>query len=297
MSVESNMFSTLTSWWDGQSRDLHGLQREGADGAPLLHFLHGNGFSAHTLVPMADALPSGWNLLLTDVPGHGGSQQPAHHMPDWLRMARRVGDALEVRNGGRKAIGIGHSMGGVMTLMLAAERPHLFERIILLDPVLFSAEILLFQRLARKTGLWKRGALVKAVQGRRSVWPDAASLRQDLQRKSLYRNWDAAALEGFILGATKPTSEGLELACNPAWEAAIFGSYPRGLWQAVHRVRVPVDILVAADSYPFILKSARKAAKANQHIRFEMAPGSHCFPMEQPEQTAQRIKELLAINP
>ncbi len=296
MSVESNMFSTLTSWWDGQSRDLHGLQREGADGALLLHFLHGNGFSAHTLVPMADALPSDWNLLLTDVPGHGGSQQPAHHMPDWLRMARRVGDALEVRNGGRKAIGIGHSMGGVMTLMLAAERPHLFERIILLDPVLFSAEILLFQRLARKTGLWKRSALVKAVQGRRSVWPDAASLGQDLQRKSLYRNWDAAALKGFILGATRATEEGVELACNPAWEAAIFGSYPRGLWQAVHRVNVPVDILVAADSYPFILKSARKAAKANRHIRFEMAPGSHCFPMEQPAQTAQRIQELLVTK-
>lgn len=294
MSVEPSISSTLTSWWDGQHRDLHGVQRVGSTQSPLLHFLHGNGFSAHTLAPVADALPNDWNLLLTDVPGHGGSQQPPQHMPDWLRMARRIGDALERRHAGRQAIGIGHSMGGVMTLMLAAERPHLFERIILLDPVLFSPEILLFQWLARKTGLWKRGTLVKAVQARRAIWPDVASLRQDLQRKSLYRNWHADALEGFILGATKITAQGVELACQPSWEAAIFGSYPRGLWQAVHRVQVPVDILVAADSYPFILKSARKAVRANPHIRFEMAQGSHCFPMEQPEWTARRIQELLA---
>lgn len=284
----------LQSWTDGDTDDLHGWLRPADEQQQTLHFLHGNGFCSRTLLPLAERLAPASRLLLTDVPGHGGSVQPAHDMPDWLKMSRRISSALERRQGKQPMVGIGHSMGGVMTLMMAAEKPQLFSRIVLLDPVLFSPEILLYQRLARKSGLWKRSRLVKAVSARRSVWPDAAAMKEDLRRKSLYRNWTDEALDNFILGGTKIVPDGLALCCDPHWEAAIFGSYPRGLWQAVHRVRVPVDILVASESYGFIARSARKAAKANKHIRWHPVTGGHCFPMEQPQMAADLLAQILA---
>lgn len=285
MSIESVLTRALTPW---QDNELAGWTRPGAEGAPAVHILHGNGFCATTLLPMAQQLPADWSLLLTDVPGHGRSQQPAHHMPDWLRMARRIGDGLASRST-VPVLGVGHSMGGVLTLMLAAERPQLFSRIVLLDPVLFSPEILLLQKMARKTGLWRRTALVKAVAARRRHWPDAGTMLADLQQKSLYRRWQPEALQAFVAGGSCDTAEGRSLCCDPAWEASIFGSYPRGLWQAVRRVEVPVDIVVASDSYGFIAPAARRAAAANPRIRVVPVEGSHCFPMEQPQQAAQII--------
>lgn len=282
--------SELLSPWSDQH--LAGWTRSGARDAPVAHLLHGNGFCASTLLPFTSHLPADWTLLFTDVPGHGRSPQPDHQMPDWQAMAACIGDGLAQR-ADKPVIGIGHSMGGVLTLLLAAARPELFSRILLLDPVLFSPEVLLFQQVARKTGLWKRTALVRNVAARRRIWPDAASMLQDLQRKSLYRNWHPQALQAFIDGGVQPHADGVQLSCAPAWEASIFGSYPRGLWHAVHRVSVPVDILVASDSYGFIERAARRAARANPCIQWQVYEGSHCFPMEQPERAALSVMNLI----
>lgn len=291
--AEENTQDELVSWTDGPDQDLYGWLRAGDQAQPAYHFLHGNGFCSRTLWPVARLLPGNAPLIFTDVPGHGFSPQPQHHMPDWLRIARRVTPALERLSGARPVVGIGHSMGGVLTLLMAAERPQLFSRIILLDPVLFSPEVLLYQKLTRKTGLWKRSALVKAVSNRRALWPDAETMKADLKNKSLYRQWTEAALDNFITGGSRAVEEGRQLCCDPHWEAAIFGSYPRGLWQAVHRVSVPVDILVADESYGFIVRSARKAAKANRNIRWQSVKGGHCFPMEQPQLAADLISALI----
>jgi len=37
-------------------------------------------------------------------------------------------------------VGVGHSLGGVLTLMAAAKKPALFQNIIILDPPLFSSQ-------------------------------------------------------------------------------------------------------------------------------------------------------------
>src|SRR5690554_1592299 len=111
------MIEQLTPW---HKDDLAGWERAGQENAPSVHFLHGNGFSSTTLLPIGLGLPKDWNLLFTDAPGHGLSTQPEGYMPDWLGMARKIGDALAER-ANNKVIGVGHSMGGIMTLMMAAE--------------------------------------------------------------------------------------------------------------------------------------------------------------------------------
>lgn len=279
----------LTAW---QANDIAGWDRKGKEGAPSVHFLHGNGFCSTTLLPIGLQFPADWNLLFTDVPGHGESLQPQGYMPNWLQISRQIGKTLEQRID-EPVLGVGHSMGGVMTLMLAAERPDLFKKIVLLDPVLFSSEIILMQRLMRKSGFWRRTDLVKKVSSRRREWPDAQSMEADLSQKSLYKNWHPDALQAFIKGGTRSTEQGIELCCDPEWEASIFGSYPRGLWSALRKVQVPTHIILASESYGFIARSARKAAKVNSNIQIQTFEGSHCFPMEQPDSVAKILLELL----
>ena len=279
-------------------QQLTGYERPGQhDDAPQLHFLHGNGFCATTLAAIAEQMPAAAQLWLTDVPGHGGSEQPKHRMPDWQAMARAVADALRQNNPtGKPVVGVGHSMGGVLTLLAAARDPKLFSRIILLDPVLFSPEIVLAQQVSRTTGIWKRSALVRSVTNRRQTWPDRETMFNELKEKGLYRHWRPDVLQAFVEDGSQLRDGEYTLSCNPRWEGAIFGSYPRGLWHAVRQVKVPVDILVANDSYGFIQRSARRAARVNSNIRWQMFGNSHCFPMEQPQQTAEKILELLKLD-
>lgn len=285
---------TLADPTSRHGHTLHGYHRSGDVRQTPVHFLHGNGFSALTLSGVAAGLPDDWPLWLTDVPGHGGSQQPKHRMPDWPAMALSVAQALRQNLAGQgPAIGIGHSMGGVITLLAAARQPQLFKRIILLDPVLFSPELILGQQVMRVTGAWKRSALVRSVSNRRQRWPSAADMLQDLQQKTLYRHWQTEVLQAFVDSGSFDCQGERQLSCDPRWEGAIFGSYPRGLWHAVRHVKVPVDILVADNSYGFIRKSARRAARVNDHIRWQRFGHSHCFPMEQPAETSERILAII----
>ncbi|MCA6127895.1 alpha/beta fold hydrolase [Thalassolituus oleivorans] len=280
--------SDLTAWHDGE---LGGYDRSGSESEEGFHFLHGNGFCARTLEPVAALLPNDRRLLFTDAPGHGVSHKPDSIQPDWNAMAATIAESIISRTSG-PLVGVGHSMGGVMTLLMAAAQPNLFTRIILLDPALFSSEILLTQRLLRKTGFWQRTKLVKAVQQRRRRWPSKDELQSDLGRKSLYRSWHPSALDAFVEFGTYSDGAERVLSCDPFWEASIFGSYPYQLWHSVRSVKCPVYILVAEKSYPFINRAARRAASINRNVAWFEQPGTHCFPMEDPEATAAFIKRL-----
>lgn len=274
------------------SPDLGGFDSV-VGGERVFHFLHGNGFCARTLEPLACELRSqvsgSSDLLFTDLPGHGLSPRPKSLQPDWNHMAAQVADSIASRSRG-PVVGVGHSMGGVITLLAAARFPELFSRIVLLDPVLFSAEIILFQRVMRKTGLWNRTKLVNSVQGRRNEWPSKQAMIDSLKTKSLYKNWDVQALSLFAEYGTQSNDDGsVRLACAPDWEGSIFGSYPRGLWRAVRSLGVPVDVFVAKQSYGFISGSVDKACRANGNVHRHNIEGSHCFPMETPKTAARRI--------
>lgn len=268
-----------------------------------VHFLHGTGFSSLCNAKLAEHLPTAWNLWFTDVPGHGGSQQPSiSKMPNWPRMSDSVADAVsEVADISKKGkvIGIGHSMGGVLTLLAASRYPERFSRIILFDPVLMHPLIMGFQHFSRVTGLWKRLGFTPDVNKRRSVWPNLQAMREDLSQKSLYRNWDQDAFDYFIQSATRTRENGqVELCCNPSWEASMFGSYPKGLWKHVRKLKVQTDIIIPKNTIPFIPYGARKAIKINKRINVHKYGESHqllehCFPMEQPEETARLVSLLI----
>ena len=67
--------------------------------------------------------------------------------------------ALAAEHGGRIALGLGHSFGGTAMLLAAAAEPVLFERLVLVDPVLHEprgAESHDPQRSARASQLVER---------------------------------------------------------------------------------------------------------------------------------------------
>lgn len=286
----------IENWKVRQYGPICGYLRQGSTGKPVLHLLHGNGFSALSLLAMAENLPEDWTLLLTDVPGHGASSLPKADKPDWSGMAALIAESLRERHGG-PVIGVGHSMGGVLSLKMAAAAPRMFDQLILLDPVLFPPWMLVAQRVLRLVRLAEKMPLPARTLKRRRNWLDRDDACVYLRQRALYREWHPRALQGFAAsGLRECLPHGVELSCQPEWEAAIFASDPGTIWNDVGRLAIRADILVASRGYGFIGPAARRATRLNRNFHIHPVAGSHCFPMENPQLAASLILECIGLS-
>jgi pimeloyl-ACP methyl ester carboxylesterase len=112
---------------------------------PALLLMHGVGDSGACWGPFVRRLrqrPGLADLLVVtpDAPAHGGRQaQPGHTIawPDLLSEAIAEAEALVARSGGPIVVG-GHSMGSMVALGVAADRPDLVVATFLEDPPLMA---------------------------------------------------------------------------------------------------------------------------------------------------------------
>ncbi|MBU6299729.1 MAG: alpha/beta hydrolase [Alphaproteobacteria bacterium] len=135
---------------------LHGLTRNSADFDGIAPFIAAQGRTVHAM----------------DVRGRGRSDRdpdPSHYRPDiYATDVLRVLDALDVR----KAVGIGTSMGGIITMLLAAQAPERIGAAVLNDvgPVLEADGLVRIGRYAGQIGpyaSWQ--ALTEAIKATQAV--------------------------------------------------------------------------------------------------------------------------------
>ena len=265
-------------------------------GKPLLHFLHGNGFCGRAYEPLLTPLAEHFDLWLCDAQGHGDTEHGGR-FHGWNRSAELAVEAFEA---GRGMFGevprfaLGHSFGGVLTSLILARQPQLFERAVLLDPVLFTPTMMGVMALSELVGLHRRNVMAKKSAARRRHWPDRASAFSLLQGKGIFRGWTDAALQAYVDHALKDAADGgVELKCRPSREVDIFSSFPRRLWPSLARLGTPTLLLYGRETYPFVGQSARRLSALNGAVTIAEVPGGHCFMQEHPEDTAARVLAFL----
>ena len=265
-------------------------------GKPLVHVLHGNGFCGRVYEPMLKPLSRHLDLWLCDAPGHGDSDLGERFL-GWNRNADLAMEAFQAHRamfGDVPRFALGHSFGGVLSCLAMAEHPRLFQRAVLLDPVIFSATMALGITLAENAGLSRHSPLARSSARRRRHWPDRAAAMAALRGRGTYKGWREDALQAFVDHALRDSADGgVELKCPPEREAAIFSSAPTGLWSALRRVRTPTLLIHARHTFPFVISSARQWADGNAAVTVAQAEGGHCFMQEHPEDIAERVRHFL----
>jgi len=115
----------------------------GEPGSPALVCLHGVTSHGRHFARLAERLADRFHVVALDQRGHGDSTwEPPWHLEQYVEDAL---GAVAARGLERPAAWLGHSFGGRVAFELAAARPELVERLVLLDPaVRVDPEVALF---------------------------------------------------------------------------------------------------------------------------------------------------------
>lgn len=209
--------------------DLRLRYRRGGHGSPVL-LLHGLTDAAGTWQQVADALARSHEVIVPDQRGHGDSSAPdgGYAVEDFVRDAAALITALEIA----PAAVVGHSLGGLIALHLAASHPYLVSRLVVEDPPLLPD--------------WMEGDVSpQEVDQRRAAWfASVIEIRamspgdrlRHIQERS--PNWQPGLYAAWVES---------KLAMSPRlWKPG--GVDLRGDWQAaLRRVRCPL-LLVRGES-------------------------------------------------
>nr|WP_325232042.1 alpha/beta hydrolase [Egicoccus sp.] len=104
----------------------------GTPGRPVLVLVHGGAAHARWWAHLGPLLAEEHRVVAIDLSGHGDSDHREHYRADqWAREVMAVADAERAE--GRAPVVVGHSMGGFVTIVAAAEHGHALAGAIVLD--------------------------------------------------------------------------------------------------------------------------------------------------------------------
>jgi pimeloyl-ACP methyl ester carboxylesterase len=107
----------------------------GTAGSPAVLCVHGAGANAHWFDFVAGGLSADYHVLAVDLPGHGDSRWADPAAYTIQRYAAAIAEMVELLDL-REFTLIGHSMGGTISLVYAAEHPGRAARLIVVDSTL-----------------------------------------------------------------------------------------------------------------------------------------------------------------
>lgn len=273
------------------SAPLH-LEDWGGTG-PVLHLAHANGFPPGTYRKLIELLKPRYHVFTLRsrclVPGSSPLE-----LRTWDDMADDLAHALRAR-GLKGVVGVGHSMGGVATLLASVKEPGLFRAIVAMDPVLISGFRLLALQVLTLLGLRSRIPPASLARRRRESWGSREEAATSYRKKALFQRFDPECFQDYIThGLTETPGGGFRLTIPKAWEARIFETSPRAVWRQLREVTVPTLVMRGGDTDTLTPGALERVRRTLPGVRTEELPGTtHLFPLEQPEECARRILAFL----
>lgn len=255
---------------------------------PTLHFAHANGFPAGSYKQLFNALSDDFNVIAIDKLGHN----PQFPVDDnWGNVVDELIQYIE-QHAHEPIIGVGHSLGSIVTFLAAHKRPELFKQIIMFDPPLAMSYASLTIYIAKKLGFIDKITPAGKTQGRLDHWKDRETAWSYFSSRGLYRSFSDSVLNDYIDAGTNVLEDGsLQLSFSSEVECEIFRTMPHTL-EFLKPIAVDCTLVRGAESDVLLPSFAKRFVKKQQVNYKEFPNGKHLFPLAEPEGTAELIKTL-----
>ena len=267
----------------------------GGNGPPL-HFLHANGYPPDCYKSFLEHLQTQYHVFGMLLRPLWKDAYP-DEIRNWKPFSQDLLKFLSAKAPG-PVIGVGHSIGAIVTLRAALREPEKFQALVLIDPVLFRPSFLVRWHIVRLLGLGDRlHPLIPRAKKRRRKFDDLESVFRRYRSRRLFRYMSDENLRIFIEGMTQPEPDGsYKLVYPPEWEAQIYRTsmHDFDLWRNLSRLEVPTLFIRGAETDTF-LESAEKLVKQKQpKVRVEVLEKStHILPLERPREVFDIMQSFL----
>ncbi|GAP35746.1 alpha/beta fold hydrolase [Piscinibacter sakaiensis] len=255
-------------------------------------FSHGNGFPAGTYRRLFERWrAAGHAVHAVDKFGH----DPAYPVTsNWPRLRDQLIHFIEREVGGPVLL-VGHSLGGLLSLLAACRRPELAAGLVMLDSPVVTGWRAHGVRMAKATGLIGRVSPGKVSRRRRHEWAHRDEVLPHFAAKPGFARWDPRVLQDYVEAGFELHGEGARLAFRREVETRIYDTLPHHFATLLrrHPPACPVAFLAGTRSSE-MRQGGFASSRALAGERFEWIEGSHLFPMERPDETAERVLALLA---
>lgn len=256
----------------------------------LIHFVHGNGFPSQCYRQLLTRLESQYTCCYLDRVGHTALFPVTDN---WQYLVKEVISSVEAQ-ASSPVIGLGHSLGGVLSLLAAIERPDLFKMVILLDSPMFGRMKSMMLRISKTLGMIDRVTPASQTRKRRKHWGSREQALTYLHRRTLFKSFDQACLQDYIDFGMQKDERGYFLRFDPQIEYQIYRTIPHLTYAYEGQLKVPAALIYGDQSH-LIRHSDLRYMKRKYGIKaFEMH-GSHMFPMEHPVLSAVKVMDVIDV--
>ena len=277
------------------ARDLQGSGQIpfvdfGGDG-PLLHFSHANGYPPGCFQRFLSPLTDAYHVVAAEHRPLWSDEAP-EQLHTWHTIAADLIRFLE-QEGLRDVVGVGHSLGAVVTMIAAVERPALFTKLVLVEPIFLPPDVL--EAVAAEPAVMSSYPLVKATRNRRNRWPDREAAFDHFRAKSVFKRCDDVVLWDYVDNALVEIKDGrVGLRYRRDWEARIYSHPPLHVWDLIALVEHPTLGIRGAESDALWRPAWEQWQVLQPEATFvEFEDAGHLAPLEQPGRVAGVVRDFL----
>ena len=259
-----------------------------------LIFAHANGFNAQSYAQILE--PLGVHAAALDLRGHGFSSLPAHpdNLPNWHVFRDDIvhfcDNYVET-----PVVLAGHSFGAVSLILAAEKLGDKCAGYVGFDPVIMPSVLRHLSGFKTVRERMKKKLPIAARAGRRrSVFDNLDEAFDNYHGRGAFKIVPDVILRDYLEGGLKPHKDGVELACAPKWEQAVFGAQHHNTFRGLRFLPVKRHIVFAGPNSPtpaFVqAKVSRLIGENNTQSDDSL---EHLFPLQNPQFATDILANML----
>lgn len=273
------------------------LELGGPTEAALIHVAPANSFPPQTYGPMLRALTDRYRAICFPPRALWGDQAPPPEPGDWHEVADDLLDAFAAWNM-RDIILIGHSFGGIASMLAAIKAPNRFRALIMLDPTILPPETLNWLKRAQENQALDQTPLVRGALRRRRLFKSREEAFTRFRKRPHFADWSDVSLRLYVDHGLRKSSAGIgyELAWPVEWEVYYYSTVYQGVWEELPKLEglLPVLIIRGSTSDTFDQSGQASVQRLAPSASLSVVDGhGHLFPQSAPDETGALIRSWL----